>query len=113
MLVPVSMLLALELLGLPAGGLIASLEVVESARGPVVLSVDSVPNALVAVLVPFSLPPQLLSAKPPSSNAARGRREEVLLPAYTVATRFCPLVQGFAAGSSEAGDPRGMITYKA
>lgn len=72
MLVPVSMPLALELLGLLAGGLITSLEVVESVIGTVVRAVDSVPGALVEVLVPFSLPPQLLSARPPSSNAARG-----------------------------------------
>lgn len=90
MLVPVSMPLALVFPVLPAGGLIASLEVVESAIGPVVRAVDSVSSALVEVLVPFSLPPQLLSARPPSSNAAMGKREvecrtglaseEVLLP---------------------------------
>jgi hypothetical protein len=74
MLVPVSVPLELGLLVPPAGVLVAPLEVVESARGAVVLAVDSLPGALVEVLEPVSLPPQLLSIRLPSSNATRDKK---------------------------------------
>ena len=76
-LVPVSVPLELVLVVPvpPADVLIVLLEPVESAMVPALLAVDSVPGALVEVLVPVSLPPQLLSARLPSSNAARGKRE--------------------------------------
>jgi hypothetical protein len=48
---------------------------VESAMPLVLLTPDSVSSALVDVLVPFSLPPQLLSTRPPTSKAARNKRE--------------------------------------
>jgi hypothetical protein len=74
MLVPVSVPLELVLLVPPGGVFIAPLEVVESATGPVVLAADSAAGVLVEVRVPVSLSPQLLSTRPPSSNAARGKR---------------------------------------
>jgi hypothetical protein len=68
---------------------------------PVLLASDSVPNALVGVLVPFSLPPQLLRERLPSSKAARGKEEvecrmetkvkveALVLPRYTVTNGLC------------------------
>jgi hypothetical protein len=77
MLVPVSVPFMLELPVPPAGAPIALPEPVESATPPALLASDSVLGALVGVLVlvPFSLPPQLLSDRPPSSKAARGKNE--------------------------------------
>jgi hypothetical protein len=59
----------------PAGALSAPPALVESAMLPALLASDSVPSAPVGVLVPFSLLPQLLKERLPSSKAARGRKE--------------------------------------
>lgn len=76
MLVPVSVSL-LVLPVLPVGAPSAPPEPVESAMLPALLASDSVPRVLVGVfvLVPFSLPPQLPSDRPPSSKAARRKNE--------------------------------------
>ena len=71
MLVPVSVPVELGLVLLPAGVLVAPPESAGPATVPALLASDSVPEALVL----FSLLPQLLSDRPPSSTAAKGRKE--------------------------------------
>lgn len=74
MLVPVSVPLELGLLVPPAGVLVAPAPPAldESSMLLVWLVADSLPCTL---LVLDSLPPQLLSTRPPSSRVARGKRE--------------------------------------
>jgi hypothetical protein len=75
MLLPVSESFVLALPMPPAGVLIAPPEPAESAILPALLAFASVCGALAGVVVLLSLPPQLLSDKPPSNKAARGKKE--------------------------------------
>jgi hypothetical protein len=75
MLVPLSVSFMLALPVLPVGAPIVPPEPVGSAVPPALLASDSVPSALVGVLVPFSLPPQLLNERLPSNKATRGKKE--------------------------------------